>query len=292
MYFVNQGNLQDADANPIHVVEGAQADEDHIIFLAPGDPTYTHIVQVSRIEADADGNTDDYAEFKDLVTGDTYKTQVFKYTAAGDTTNLIVDGKTYVVKFVDTDTVSVTFGDGKTVVYPALETTNGALLALTDDLTDAVTDSDINDNTAGSGGYLTVVLPTGTIYLDAYNKGGTDGDTGAYSLDGSDWKDISGSGDSIKVGNVYYVIDYDESNHDGTFNIAIDANQDSTVGAEEDPAVLLVEEEDDQKAENAILVASEYVGSDVGFEKPVFTASKTWEDVGTVSYTHLTLPTN
>jgi len=283
LYFVNKGYLQDSDGKNIYVVEGAQASEDEIIFLAPGDATYTHIVQVSRIEGDDDGNSDDYAEFKDLVTGDTYKTQVFNLDlgTANEKTTLIVDGKTYTVDFDpdgdDTlDVISVTYSDTptvKTVVYPALETTNGALLALTDDISDVISLTAGSAGTGKDGGIL--ALPTGdaTITYDS------DGSAVTAVYVNSNALTLGGS-KSVQVGSVYYVFTCDASAATVTCDIAVEDDQTGSGNAETDPAVLLVEEEDDQDAENAILVASEY-SSDVGFEKPVFTASTTWEDVGT-----------
>lgn len=237
--------LADSLGNAIYPFEYASAGLNEYLFAA--DRTSTHMLQVVNIDAtNADTTVADTGtvQFKDAFSGETYDVSL---TETGANTNvfdgtLVLDGIQYAVQY-DGTTGKVTLyrsGASDTVVYPTIETSEGAFAAFTDDLTDVVTDTDGTQTTAGAGGYLTVQLPTGTIYLDSYNDGANNHAANAYSLDGTNWVPMTGA-TSVNVGGVAYVIT--PSTTDGTFDIALDADQDTTTAtALTDPALLLIQD--------------------------------------------------
>jgi len=87
--------LQDSDQNNIKIVENATAAQDEYTFLAPGDHMYTHMVKVKRVY---NSTTQGYAEFTDVFSGASYKTNTGDFSAAGKELDMTVDGKTYKVQ--------------------------------------------------------------------------------------------------------------------------------------------------------------------------------------------------
>ena len=274
-------SLADDDGNAIHVVEGATASEDEYIYLTPGadKEQYTHFVKVDKIYADNDSNSDDYVRFKDVFTGDTYETDKFNYqTTSSETTTLTVDGFAYTVNLDPSGTnpatptnVSVTYDDSKTVVFPAIELKNGETFAITDDASIGDVLTTVANNTRVSKHYI---LPTGDLYIGVTdnNVSSASGDTNTYeySTDGSSWSTITttdGSAyNSMKVGEAYYAVKVtaDETGAATTLtvnNIAVDANQDSTAGAQSQPGVLFKEEDDESSNENVFFIESNNVTS-------------------------------
>ena len=225
-------NLQDDDQNNIYVVEGDYAAKDEYIFLTPEAAKYTHMVKVKKIYKH---NTKGYAEFTDVFSGATYKTAVGEFIGDGNTTDLVVDGKTYTVTLdASSDKVSVTYGsDSRTTIFPTIELNNGEKLAFIKNQTD------LNiPNTS------TIILPTGekTAWGNA-----TDGAT--FTPENS------------KVTYWY------KTNDDGNL-IEIAVNGTST------PGVLIVEEKDNpNSAENAIYVVTSTKDSCITNENPEFSGT-------------------
>ena len=268
-------NLADADQHSIYVYEGAEAAEDEIIFLPPANERYTHIVQVYDIKLD---DTNGYVEFKDLVTGETYKTEEGKFNddSAPDQLDLIVDGKTYTVTLTDDTTpkIKVTYdSDSKLVVYPAIELNNGETLAFTEP------DLQIGDEVDAATVY---VVPTGCIKVTP--NGGADTakieystDCVTYTVDSS-----AASGDEeVTVGSVTYVVNIAQGagSSDGKVDVSISLSDGSSEITT--PAVLLVEEEDDVNTQNAVIVkvtadTSRNINYDI-----IMTDTNAWTGVGT-----------
>ena len=237
--------LEDNNGYNMYLYEGANVTEDDVIALNPGDSAYTHLVKVDRIKTD---DTDGYVEFKDELTGDTYKTREGKFDAANDELDLIVDGKTYKVYYQGTDAngnnyVTVNYPDNKVEIYPTFKLNDGEELAITGDLTGL-------NIAAGS----TLVLPTGTLDTSTLDNGTTN---------------------TVTVGNVKYKVTTDSSNNVIEISLYDTSN----------PAVLLREEEDDNNVQNAVIVPTGLFDSNtkVGFDAPIYTASTKYTDVGTAN---------
>ena len=250
-------NLADEKGNTIHVYEGAVAKEKEIIFLTPGNPKYTHIVQVYDIKL---SDTNGYVQFKDLITGETYKTEEGRFSQPENTLDLIVDGKTYTVTLVEDTTtpkINVTYNDDKIVVYPAIELNNGETLAIVE------RDLQIGDDIAASTVY---VVPTGCIRITPNT---TSSATIEYATDCQNYKvaynNVSGDKE-VTVGSVTYMV-----------NIAsgVDVSISVLVGSDEITGVLLVEEKDDTNTQNAVIVTVTAEDKNINYDIAM-TASKNW----------------
>ncbi len=248
-------NFADDTNKAIYAVEGASAGEDEIVFLAPGNERYTHIVRIKNIKTDASAG---YVEFTDLITGETYKTEEGTFqTANTDSLDLVVDGKTYTVTLTDaasgSEKVKVEYTpDNKVVVYPAIELNNGETLAFTDQISNVISVSSDNDGAADTGlAGGTFILPTGEITV-TYDDDANNNVVAIY-VDGTALS--LGGSKSVKEGNVWYVYTCGTSGATVSCSVAVEKEQTGTGSALTDPAVLIVEEEDDQNAQNAVIVA-------------------------------------
>ena len=173
--------LADDDGNVIHVVEGEAAGEDEIVFVTPVDASgtpdyrYTRLLRVEDIEKDS---TKGYVEFRDVLTGETFKTEEGKFDAKGDTLDVIIDGKTYTVKLVDAtnNKIAIYQDDNYIVVYPTLEINNGEKIAIIA----PVSNVESYDATSGSE---TVKVPEADYGLTIKDFALADGDTdGVYEV--------------------------------------------------------------------------------------------------------------
>lgn len=130
VYFNYNGALSWDSGKTIYPWEGAAAAEDTYVYLAPADAKYTHLVKVKNIRAHA---TEGYVQFEDALSGATYETQQGVFNTTGHTLTLTVDGKDYTVAMTAdgaTPTVSATYSDSYTVVYPEIELKSGETFAL------------------------------------------------------------------------------------------------------------------------------------------------------------------
>jgi len=257
----NTISLKDDSQKNIYLVEGTYAAKDEIIFLSPGadKERYTHIVSVYRIR---EHSSEGYAQFKDVVTGTIYKTEEGEFDSDNDQLKLIVDGKTYNVTLDATNNkVKVFYDDDKTVVYPAILLNNGETLAITDNVT-------VTGLSAGD----TIILPTGQLTIAA------DGTVTGTSINVTDT--TNDAADTVEVGEVYYYVD--DTGTAGELTIAIEKDQDNDDDYYDLPGVLIIEEEDDVNAENAVFIATMDSGGSsatyVGYAAPVFTASVTYTE--------------
>ncbi|NPA38215.1 MAG: S-layer protein [Candidatus Nanohaloarchaeota archaeon] len=263
----------------IYVVEGSEVVENEITMLAPGNERYTHIVKVTRIYSDDERG---YVEFEDVLTGEKYETKEGVFNDEGNTLELIVDGKTYIVTAEDGgsdgDTtpvtkISVAYNDGVVAVYPSIELNNGENLAITDEV---LAGDEISAETIYGvpTGYIKVVPDTTNDDADIY-----------ASVDGVTWTtvatDVSGDA-AVQVGSVVYNVNIGAGETAIDVTISLDADQDpTTAGNIGVPAVLIVEEEDDNNVENAVIIAEDGDSDYVSFDAPIFTAGVKFTDVGT-----------
>jgi hypothetical protein len=126
--------LSDDTNNSIFVYEGANLTEDDYVVL--GNEDYGHLVQVIQIYNNTGTDyTTDEVKLQDVLSGETYAST---FTSEGSGT-VSIDGKQYTVTFLgsgDTGYATVKYPTGDSgstttfVVYPTIETKNGALVAL------------------------------------------------------------------------------------------------------------------------------------------------------------------
>ncbi len=279
----------DSDANhKILLVEGATAEDEQYLFLAPGDAKRTHLVKVKNIHADDDGNSDDYAEFYDVMSGTTYKTKTESLSGTTDTTTLTVDGKQYTVTFSDKNgndytKVSVTYaGDGETVLFPAIEAAKGETVAITDVIDPTGTAA--NDLGAYSSHVAvtpTFRLPTGAFYFEVEDDGSATATLYIAHGDGAfvdSGEAISGTGtaEDVVIGGGHYDIAYTLTDDTSADDATLAIGTVSVHGAAE-PGILIKEEKDTANDENTVYVETEDNGSNhkIGFGAPTFSATTT-----------------
>jgi len=256
-------HLADDNDRRIHVVEGERVYKyEYVLF---GKEDYGHLVQVTNIR-NSTGTTNDYITLKDVLSGDTYRVE--SWTSEG-TGSIVIDGKSYTVKFVDDGSnpyITIddpqSSGDSK-VVYPTIRTSKGADLAFIENAT--------IDLTAMNG--ADIILPTGTVDVTLVNA--TDGSynltsgTSTVLLDtGSD-----GTAKTLTVGNVTY-----------KFSVTSTVNQTIiNVNGVTTPAILLKEEANIDNVYNAVIIDTEGAGTStngVGVNDVRMTGTS-YNDVGT-----------
>jgi hypothetical protein len=130
----NVFNLSDSSGYPIFPYEMANLSENSYVVL--GNENYGHLLEVTRIYNNT-GSTvsNDQVQFKDVMSGDTYNA-VFASTEGSGT--LTLDGKQYTVTFAgsgDSGWAQVKYPTSDSaandvVLYPTIQTQNGAKLAL------------------------------------------------------------------------------------------------------------------------------------------------------------------
>jgi len=278
-------DLKDENQKTIHILEGATAAVDEFIFLPAGDAKYTHLVKVKNIRADNDSTADDYVQFQDVFSGDTYKTSEFSFIAddandwdSSEYTSLTVDGKTYRVFLAEADgtdpddttteanlRVRVVYDDdsdgtyqlanagtmtGDTddyyVIYPEIELEGGEQFALTDVLTSLAIANNQKLRT-----------PTGDITF-----------VNATTVDGNNLP----TGSTIN-----YIFDVTEAT--AVLN-GIKLNI-SGIGAQTEPALLLVEEEDEDNAKNCVVIETKDASNYLSFQSPKFSDTNALSGVTT-----------
>lgn len=214
-------------------------------ILGTGDTA--HILEVTSVSIDEDttADNDDYITLTDRRTNDPQKIEFEATDGSTTTKDFYIEGKKYTLTYDGTnDVLKITDNIDGYTVFPTIETSKGAKFTVMTKLTDFVTDPSGDETSAGtSGNYVTVVLPTGTLYLDSYSDGTTDHAKDAYSTDGSTWTDFS-TATAITVGGVKYIVTPDSS--DGTFDIDIDRDQDGSADTSVVPTFMLIEEENDK----------------------------------------------
>ena len=263
---------KDDTGAPYHLVEGewiskSTADDDYIIV---GREDYAHILEVSSLSIDeGDGTTDndDYVKFTDKRTGETYKVE-FEAPSSGDATkDFYIEGKKYTLTYNATlDKFKVEDAETGTNVFPTIETSKGAELAITKN------DVQIGDEVDSATIYL---LPTG--YIKITPNSGADTAKIETSTDGSSWTTVAtaASGDTeVSLGKLDYIINITQGDtgSDGKVDVYVSIDGDLTSGSTSEitkPAIVLIEEENDNTDANEVVIVPFNYDSDdgVGTEK-------------------------
>jgi hypothetical protein len=230
--------LQDAAQKDIVVVEQASFQLNDYVVLSQGG--FGHVLRLVSGPAASTAGT---MKFTDMASGNTIEVSV---DGSGDGT-LYLDGYSYNVDWDGTDCDIDWSTAGTEVVYPVLETSKGALVALTEDVTLSVAD----------GG--TIVVPTGTIADDqCINFTDSSADSAVDCL----------------VGGVYYIIS-DSAGDVVTIGLS---DTPGTAGGSiiNDAALLVVEESDENLVTNSIVVPiTETTADKIEANTPLFTDSTT-----------------
>ncbi|MBN2203375.1 MAG: S-layer protein [Candidatus Aenigmarchaeota archaeon] len=135
-------SLQDAAAKTLHILEGEVAAEYEYVVLAQnslagsGQNSFGHIIKVINLETSSSSTT----TLQDVASGSTL-------TVTGGNTTLYLDGQAYKVSVLNTTHAQFTWGTSADYsdvgtqidVYPAIMTSKGAWVALTDNVTMAST---------------------------------------------------------------------------------------------------------------------------------------------------------
>lgn len=266
-------SLADTGADSIKVYEGANATEKEYIMVDSGD--FGHIFEVTDITP-ADASDTGTVTLKDAFSGNSIEKIIPKSTS---TFSWIIDGQTYYVKVYDdtTDQVQFTWGTGASAgnigatltIYPTLETSKGALVAITDNLaiTDTIADAIGFDADADS-----VEFPGG----ETHNGSGTDISSGTI------------------VTTTTAKVSYNVTLWNGTVGPTSDAltigvgDPDATQALLTEPAIIILEEEDEDNEKNAVIVDTTYdsTNTEIEWARPSYTGS-----VGQ-SYDAITLETD
>ncbi len=244
--------VADQDGRKIYVLESELVKRNEYIILGNEDEGY--LVKVSTI-INQSGTSDDEVEFTDVFSGETYK-------SSGITTDgqasIVVGGKSYTVRYGgtssdDTNWVRVDYPDsvgvGNLVIYPTIETSKGAKMAVYANKTINLLNSD------GLRNKLSILkLPDGDGFTDVIF---TDKRNNVWNINsGITSKDISLNGNdfvSVKVGVFSYRIK--GTGLPSEIRIAIENPE---TGTEiNSPALVIFEEKDHNAVYNGMIVTLE-----------------------------------
>jgi len=255
------------------LVEGSQLAEDDRFVVNQGD--FTHVLEVKDIEGHED---EDEVEFEDVFTGTSY---VATLDGDGDD-NIFIDGQEYYVSVDNSDNVAVTWGSGAgyggdndlgskgsaTTVYPYFQDENDAEIAFT---TNDAYDVSISDGGGGDGdveGTETLELPTGNVDVHGVSDGAGNIDEFTVEYSGSNTTVSAGGTDTVTVGQVEFFFEASSASDPNTLSVSLSDQASSEL---ERPAALVVEEEDDNSDQNAVVLTYSDDSDGITVETPVFT---------------------
>ncbi len=247
--FIYQDTLQDDASNTISLVEGATISEDGYFILNSGDNQ--HIMQLTK--ADFGDGTNDDVKIEDVITGNTYSFDNHNFASGYSATIL---GQTYTITNQSESSATITSSDYSTnvAVYPYLELVSGEdypRVAITDVaqvFTGATKDSD-----------KALDLPTGSVDVAFTNSTTKDCSitftgTGVTSIT----LDNSSTVDTLKVGEVYYYVNYTDTVDDDekctavNVTMAVNPSFSDTDEAQASPGILFVEGEDNSESSSDV----------------------------------------
>jgi len=274
----------DDDGRKIHVLESELVKRNGYVVL--GNEAEGYLVKVSTI-TNQSGTTDDKVEFTDVFSGETYK-------SSGITTDgqasIVIGGKVYTVRYGgtssdDSNWVRVDYPDsvraGNLVIYPTIETSKGAKVAIYANKTINLLNSD------GLRNKLSILrLPDGDGFTDVIftDKGNGIWNivSGANSID-LDTSPTRFSQVSINIGGFSYRIKGAGSNQ---VQISLENPE---AGTEiNSPALVIFEEKDHKAVYNAMIVTLEpgnTADDGIGIDDVIRTWSKDaeWDSIALVS---------
>jgi hypothetical protein len=255
--------LADDSNESIYVYEMANLTEDEYTIV--GNEDYGHLIQVTQIyNYTGSDYTKDRVKFQDAFSGETYSTVFTSECGATHATcgSVSIDGKSYGVFFNNSGDggyvqlkypTSDSADDQTFVLYPTIETKNGALVALYEPL--AINLGNVNKSGIADGAGIVFQLPDGDGYTsielnysaaETWSINAVSINTSAISTgDGH-----TGNYTAITVGKLKY--NFSQS---GTVNITdVSLVNPETNANIDEPGVIILEGKDDNSAYNGVVV--------------------------------------
>ena len=242
--------LGDDSNYSIFTREMSNITEDDYIVL--GNDDYGHLLEVIQIYNNTGTDyTKDQVKLRDVLSGTTYAST---FTGEGSGT-LSLDGKTYVVTFIGTGdggSAEINYPDGdsvagKFVIYPSIQTEKGAKVILYEPLALTLNDMD-SSGTEATGfwvpdgdGYsqITAVYAASNTTYSIWTIGGTAVNTTALEQK------------TVTIGQLTYNVTGTGTN---TSTIYVTDPRASQTASIDQPAVIILEEKDDNNEYHAIVI--------------------------------------
>ena len=272
--------LGDSNTYRVALQEYANLSENN--YTVVGNEDYGHLVQVTRIyNFTGTDYSKDSVTFKDIISGETYSMEA---TAEG-TGRVTIDGRQYTVTYGgsgDTGTLKMKYPTSDStstqyVVFPTIETKNGALVQLYEPQTLTFSGNAIGFNLPDGDGYTTALFTfTGATNSTAVNW--TASGAGSTAILSNQNEATSVRGTRLTVGQLAYHV-----NMTGTNTSTITLLNPSTGINVTTPALVVFEAKNDSSNYNAIVTdvesnpagtSSDPVGvSDTYYTSAFFTAA-------------------
>ena len=278
--------LGDSNGYRINLLEGATLYQSNYTVI--GNEDYGHLLQLTRIY---NSSTSDYSkdavEFKGIIDGEPYKMDA---TAEG-TGRLTVDGRQYTVTYSgsgETGTATLKYPTSDTsstqyVVFPTIETQNGALVGLYEPQTLTLSGTSIGFSLPDGDGYTTVTLtPSGDNNVTFEDWSVSGAGTSVANINTSSGEVAGNTGTTLTVGQLTYHLNSTSTVNSTTLKLLNPSN-----GAEiSTPAVVIFEGKGDTSTNDyeAIVVDVEAnaagTSSDpLGVSDVYFSSSNLWDSV-------------
>ena len=282
-YYNSSTNARLADSSNHSIVVLENATVNKSAFVVVGNEENGYLLELKSIVNGTSGYTDDYVEFQDVMSGDTYKSDT---ASAEGKASLSVQGESYTVYYTDNkgtagdESVTIDYPDTTVsqgdVIYPTIETSKGAKLAFYEPLT----------FTLGGTGWVSgedLYFPDGDGYttVDMTFVGAAAGDAGNWSIGGTQLNTTAATGGvAFKIGELWYNMTAVSANVTKLYLLAPENN--ATIN---EPGIVVFEEQDDSTTQlyNAIIVEMEGSGlstNGVGVNDVKFTwdADAGWDE--------------
>jgi hypothetical protein len=246
----------------IQVIENALINRTNYVVV--GNQEEGYLLRLKNINNRTSGNgySDDLVEFEDVF--DTSKTYTATITAEG-TGSVTIGGKIYSLAYkdatgtADDEYVRLDYPDsssGKVVVYPTIETSQGAKLALYEPIT-----VNLASGAYGSAAVTDFLLPDGEDYADDVDialGGGLGNFTVEDTVVGNGGIINGSTSKAVTIGSLTYNFTYSAANTTKIF--LVNPNGGGNIVS---PAVVVFEEEEDRtNSYNALVVIAEGLGTD------------------------------
>ena len=261
-------NLQwDSESNNITVVEGEKVYKNGMVVVGNEDEGY--LLKVSTLSNSTNAYGSDSVKFTDVMSGDTYSTVI---TQDGEGT-VSVGGKIYNVIYEGSSTgadtsrwVSLEYSDSATagyaVIYPTIQTSKGAKIALYEPVTINLENFDAKETDLAD-----LRFPNGDTYEDVTfvkTKNTLNNRSGWWNITSeSAYTDLNMSSAEVNVANVTVgTVKYGfYTGASATVNQTVVKVFKDGVTAVVDPAIIIWEEKDDNSRYEALIVTMDAYGT-------------------------------
>jgi len=256
-------SLADSGGDMMYVYEGALVEEKEYLVVDSGD--FGHIFEVTQIDPATATDTGEVS-VKDAFSGTTITKILPKGTNAVD---WVIDGQTYKLNVTDTttDVVMLTWGSGSgyadvgssVTVFPTVETSKGALVALTDDINITCLSALTGCTDRGLDASDTIELPGGEVWTFTGNS-----------------TEVGESINSSAMTPGKVKLEYNTTYSDGTgsqIELYIGVQNPDTDLRITTPGLVIVEEEDDDDENNGVVARTTWdsTNEDIEWAQPAYT---------------------